>query len=191
VSDPSGRWNFSTRVCRQIILRLVHVGFLPVFSPPYPDLGPARSLRSPCRSSGLQGRTQRCVRRGEARALCSRPARMGLLSRAEARPTERTFSMPTLDPARCPPSMRWAITPGAAGDGRCGGQLHGPPRQTVTTCGDRCRHIVTAGGGRGRRTPPAGSQNLLSGTGLVVGTEVVKRVWGGKVGGDAQGSQGG
>src|SRR5438105_5011047 len=42
------------------------------------------------------------------------------------------------------------------------------------------------GRGRGRRTPPAGSPNLHSRTRLVVGTEVVELVWGGKVAGDAR-----
>jgi hypothetical protein len=87
--------------------------------------------------------------------------------------------------------MRYDITPCAAGDGLCGGRLHGPPRLTVTTCGDSCRHIVTAGGVMGHRTPSAGSPHLHHSTGLVVGTEVVEGVWGGKVGGDAQDSQGG
>ena len=103
------------------------------------------------------------------------------------RPT--AFFVPTLDPARGPPAVRCDITPCAAGDRLCGGWLHGPPRQTVTICGDRCRHIVTAGRGRGRRTPPVVSSILHSRTGLVVGTEIVELVWVGKAGGDAQGSQ--
>ncbi len=30
---------------------------------------------------------------------------------------QKAFSVPTLDPARCPPALRRALTPGAAGDG--------------------------------------------------------------------------
>jgi hypothetical protein len=72
----------------------------------------------------------------------------------------RAFFVPTLDPARGPPAMRYDITPCAAGDGLCGGRLYGPPRQTVTTCGDSCRYIVTADGVMGHRTPSAGSLHL-------------------------------
>ena len=84
--------------------------------------------------------------RGEARALC-RPglhawASCGVLMLDR----QKACFVPTLNPARGPPAMRCDITPCAASDGLCGGRLHGPPRQTVTTCGDSCRHIVTAGG---------------------------------------------
>ena len=103
------------------------LGVLPGCSPPHPGLGPARlrrsreqgcslgnqasswirparSVRSPCRSSWARGKPQRCMRRGEARALCSRPARMRpcaalLLDRQEA------FFVPTLDLVRCPPAL--------------------------------------------------------------------------------------
>src|SRR5262249_57560627 len=75
---------------------------------------------------------------------------------------------------------------GVVGDGvvqvdeRSEERLHDPPRQTVTACGDRCRHIVTAGGVRGRRTPRGVAPYSSHGTVLVVGTEVVEHIWRGK-----------
>src|SRR5712691_10954264 len=52
----------------------------------------------------------------------------------------------------------------------------------VTTSGDRCRYAGTVDGARGHATPPAASPGLDSRAGLVVGTEVVGLIWGGKGG---------
>jgi hypothetical protein len=104
-------------------------------------------LRQPQLRDGHKGRE--CHRlRNEARLpgpVLQLSGSGDLLRTQELRFLQRAFSVPTLAPARCPPAMRCDIAPCAAGDGLCGG-LHGPPRQTVTTCGDRCRHIVTVGG---------------------------------------------
>jgi len=61
--------------------------------------------------------------------------------------------------------------PGRREGGEVG--LHKPPRQIVTAGGDSCRYIVTVGGEKGRRTPPAGAPHLHARPDLVVVTEVV------------------
>src|SRR5262249_22986971 len=54
-------------------------------------------------------------------------------------------------PVRDPPATARSHRRGAVGNGLCGGRRPRRPWQAVTTGDDRCRNIVTAGGGRGRR----------------------------------------
>src|SRR5262245_43708165 len=139
--------HLGTRVCRQIILGLVHLGFLLCFIPSPPGPGLARTLlvsrawvqpvepglvmhASGTSRAVIVALLQSCPHAPTVRApgrdtRTLQPAfrsPKSLLWRVAARLTERAFSVPTLDPA-CPlppAGVPSRAVPPAAGEAGCG-----------------------------------------------------------------------
>ena len=96
-----------TGLCRQIMLRLVHVGFLLSGHPPHPGMD-RHDL------AGLESMAQACG----TRYLLHSYGTIGTATCCGTWMLDRhnACSVPTLDPARCAPALVCGITLCAAGD---------------------------------------------------------------------------